>query len=308
MGVSDEKARENKGKHEKEVYIAWIKSTPTYGTKLTRGTYSPTPPQYIRIKCPVDVYVYDGNEELAGSVVGSTVELAEQSEIAVFVEGDVKNIFMPADENYTIKIIATDAGLMNIDISEPNLIDENEITKTIFQNVQLHTGKQMMIDTVGVASDSNMKLFLLDDSGLPTAEVMSDGFETPIENNYFSNQINVTVNGQKVDFPDVQPIILNHRTYVPVRFVAENMEADVEWFDEGQKAMLTLSGVLLELTIGSKQLMRYENENIVSSIQMDVEPLLIDGRTMLPIRFVAEDFGYSVEWIEDTQTVQITLK
>ncbi|MDO5040829.1 MAG: stalk domain-containing protein, partial [Peptoniphilus sp.] len=58
----------------------------------------------------------------------------------------------------------------------------------------------------------------------------------------------------------------------------------------------------IELTIGSKTLGK-EVKAMNNEIKMDVVPYIKDGRTMLPIRFIAEALGFKVEWIEETRTV-----
>ncbi|MFR2892372.1 stalk domain-containing protein, partial [Peptoniphilus grossensis] len=58
----------------------------------------------------------------------------------------------------------------------------------------------------------------------------------------------------------------------------------------------------IQLTIG-KDLLHKEINGVESNIKMDIAPYIKDGRTMLPIRYVAEALGFDVEWIKSTRTV-----
>jgi hypothetical protein len=119
------------------------------------------------------------------------------------------------------------------------------------------------------------------------------------------SRINVRINGNPVHFPDIQPSVINNRTYVPVRFVAEQIGADVEWIPDGMFVIVRLDNVRLVYQIDYDYLRRYENDVLIHTWHMDVTPLILDGRTMMPIRFVAEELGYDVDWIAETQTVTI---
>ncbi len=61
------------------------------------------------------------------------------------------------------------------------------------------------------------------------------------------------------------------------------------------------------LTIDSK-IMEKSVNGIEQKITLDVAPFIKDGRTMLPIRFVAEALGFNVQWIKETRTVLLTDK
>ncbi|MCL2146840.1 MAG: copper amine oxidase N-terminal domain-containing protein [Synergistaceae bacterium] len=62
--------------------------------------------------------------------------------------------------------------------------------------------------------------------------------------------------------------------------------------------------VSVSLTIGSL-LLSVNDHDVVRIVDMDVEPILFNDRTMIPIRFVAEALGCTVDWSESTNTVTI---
>jgi uncharacterized protein YkwD len=116
--------------------------------------------------------------------------------------------------------------------------------------------------------------------------------------------IKVTIDGAGVAFPDQKPIILSGRTYVPVRAVIEGLGADVDWDPTTRTATIKQGDITLVLTIGSRDL-KINNAGNERTDSMDVEPIILGGRTMLPIRVVAEELGYDVDWILATRTVTI---
>lgn len=115
-------------------------------------------------------------------------------------------------------------------------------------------------------------------------------------------EINVLLNGEKIEF-DQQPIIQNGRTLVPIRAVVEKMGGIVEWDSLTRTAVLKFNGEIIKLTIDSYVAYLNEEEK-----NIDVAPQIINGRTLLPIRFVAESFGFDVDWNESSQSVIIVTK
>ena len=110
----------------------------------------------------------------------------------------------------------------------------------------------------------------------------------------------ITVNGAQISI-DAPPVIRQSRTLVPVRAVIENMGGTVSWNGTSKTATLTLDGKTVKLTIGNKEAYFCNAKQT-----LDVTPEIISGRTMLPIRFIAESFGFAVGWDGSTQKITIT--
>ncbi|MDD3853336.1 MAG: stalk domain-containing protein [Syntrophomonadaceae bacterium] len=105
---------------------------------------------------------------------------------------------------------------------------------------------------------------------------------------------------------DVAPYISDNRTFLPVRFVAYGCgvnESDIVWDQTTSKVQLRKGDILLELTIGNKVLISNMPLGSGSQIQMDTAPEITSDRTMLPVRWIAEQFGYEVTWDPFTQIV-----
>ena len=92
---------------------------------------------------------------------------------------------------------------------------------------------------------------------------------------------------------DVLPVVVDGRTLIPVRFVAEALGADVDWNSQTSEVTLTLNNQTLTFAIGE------------TAPGMDVPAIVIDERTMLPLRFVSEFLGALVEWDSETQNIGI---
>ena len=113
----------------------------------------------------------------------------------------------------------------------------------------------------------------------------------------------MTVNGNDmpVDEQGTVPVIVNGRTLLPVRAVVEQMGGTVDWNGETQEVTLIYGEDEIKLTIGSTEaLLNGEKQTL------DVAPTVTNGRTMLPIRFIAESFKFNVSWNGDEQRVTIT--
>ena len=123
-------------------------------------------------------------------------------------------------------------------------------------------------------------------------------FSFPVVANY--SGIFVTLNGQYVYF-DVQPQNINGRIMVPIRAIFEAMGANVQWNSDTMSAFCTKGDIGVMMTVNSN--IMYVNS---SQIVMDVSPVIIDGRTLAPARYVAEAFGGVVAWNQETSTVVIT--
>jgi len=113
----------------------------------------------------------------------------------------------------------------------------------------------------------------------------------------------VNDNPQQIDVP---PTIVEGRTLLPIRWVAEPLGAEVEWDGDEKKVTVTLKNTTIELWIGKNIAKVNGVDTPIDPSNPKVVPMIISGRTMLPVRFVAENLGCKVDWDQDTKTVTIT--
>jgi hypothetical protein len=125
----------------------------------------------------------------------------------------------------------------------------------------------------------------------------SSGGQQPIS--FIVGQSSYSVGGTSFAM-DEAPFISNGRTLVPVRDLADAPGVQTSWDANVQKVTITMGSTVVELVIGSTA------ETINGAVsQMDVAPIVVNGRTYLPARYVAEAFGYTVSWDAATQTISI---
>lgn len=117
------------------------------------------------------------------------------------------------------------------------------------------------------------------------------------------NSIKVMLNGEYVEF-DVQPQLVNDRTMVPFRAIFEAMGATVEWNHDLWQAIGEKDGKRVSMIIDTNEVV-VNNNGEEKIIHIDQAPILVDGRTLVPVRFVAEAFDKIVAWDNDERTVII---
>ncbi len=99
---------------------------------------------------------------------------------------------------------------------------------------------------------------------------------------------------------DQPAIIVNDRTLVPMRGIFEALGAQVYWKEETETVTAIKDDITISLQIGNTTAMK-NNTNI----PLDVPAQLVNDRTLVPIRFVSEALGCTVNWSEEKQTVSI---
>jgi len=117
-----------------------------------------------------------------------------------------------------------------------------------------------------------------------------------------NDTITLYINDKKIN-TDVPPEIRNGRTLVPVRVIFEQFDAKVYWNDTLKQVTVASESKTVILTINS-------NTAVVNSRRhvLDTAPVIKDGRTLVPVRFISETLGYEVKWEEKTRSVKINEK
>jgi len=107
------------------------------------------------------------------------------------------------------------------------------------------------------------------------------------------------VSGEAVEM-DVAPYLKDGRVMVPVRFLAEALGLPVDYdFSDPTNKIVTVHAVEdIVLTIGSNKALVGTQE-----VELDAAPEIVNGRTMVPVRFVAETLGFDVQWADGVVTL-----
>ena len=132
-----------------------------------------------------------------------------------------------------------------------------------------------------------------------------------------STDVTIEVFGDTID-TDVSPFISSvGRTMVPVRFPAEALGAEVEWSEDTQDVVINgqdfkhegevlVGERTVKMTIGEDEyLIDGPNFTHPSTEIMDTAPFIIDGRTMVPLRFISEGLGFEIEWQAKDRIVNV---
>lgn len=128
-----------------------------------------------------------------------------------------------------------------------------------------------------------------------------------------ANDITVYLDGHVLSFSDVQPQMIHDSVMVPLRAIGEAMGADVEWNPTTGVAELTLGDRFVRLTINSTVMdYGYFSGYAASRTEFDVTmyvlaspAIIMDGRTLVPLRAISEGFGGTAEWVGETRTVTL---
>ncbi|TDF99390.1 N-acetylmuramoyl-L-alanine amidase family protein [Paenibacillus piri] len=109
--------------------------------------------------------------------------------------------------------------------------------------------------------------------------------------------IHLFLNGKALA-AEVAPKIVQGNTVVPVRVIAESLGSKVQWEEKSRKVTVAKDDINIQLFI-NKQEVTVNNKRF----QLETAPAIMDGSTMLPLRFVSEQFGVKVTWDEPTRSV-----
>lgn len=115
-----------------------------------------------------------------------------------------------------------------------------------------------------------------------------------------NDNITVYLDSVRLSF-DVPPQIIDGRTMVPMRKIFESLGAVVTWDEATQTVTGKKGDIIVNVSINSKTLFK----NSVPKV-LDVAPVIIDGRTLVPARAIAESFDCTVDWIAESRTVKIS--
>lgn len=128
-------------------------------------------------------------------------------------------------------------------------------------------------------------------------ELLNDGtFYFKYNEKYYKAQlkkpaiVTVFLDGKKIYFDQI-PVIENGRTLVPVRAIFEAIGATIDWNGETQTVTATKDDIKISLTVNEKTATKNGEE-----ITLEVPAKIISGRTLVPVRFVADCFGVKVDW------------
>lgn len=144
--------------------------------------------------------------------------------------------------------------------------------------------------------------FIMPEGGVDVESVFQKQTEAPIQKPAEAKKIVMQIGNKNVSVGnnaitnDVAPVIRNNRTMVPVRVIAEALGSKVSWNEATKEVTLLVDGKEIKMII-NKIMEDY-----------DVAPTIINDRTFVPIRFVANALGANITWDDATRTVAISVE
>lgn len=122
-----------------------------------------------------------------------------------------------------------------------------------------------------------------------------------------SNEIRVQNDGKYISFDDVNPQIINGRTMVPFRKIFNSLgvtEEDINWISETRTVIAKKDNLEIELQIDNN-IAKKTVSGETTEIKLDSAPVIVEGRTLVPVRFIAESMEKQVGWDADNRVVVI---
>jgi len=114
----------------------------------------------------------------------------------------------------------------------------------------------------------------------------------------------VWINGTAMSL-EAPPVIYNSRTLVPIRVLVESIGGSIDWNTSTRTVNITLGDTNLALIIDSSVAVMNNTLIPIDAADAKVVPKIVNGRTMLPLRFIAEALGFQVNWEATTQTITL---
>ena len=266
------------------------------------------------MKVEKNTYTYEANmEDAIKDIAGAMESIAKNSDKIAPTLADMANK-MGFKEVTVDKVKEELAKIDTKDIKE-ELKDENDLEDAKFK-FQTTFGKDSMdqnlsfkfkIDEVGVISvesnvktvkDDKVKVELPKDAKIFTQEELFGTLGKDVGPVFL-----VTIEDEFVAFEDAVPFVKENRTFVPFRAILEKAGAKVEWDKESKKVTAELDGKKVEMTIGNKTILVDGKE-----VELDVAPMIKEGRTYIPLRGAFEGLGYEVEFEKDDNLYSIEIE
>lgn len=181
------------------------------------------------------------------------------------------------------------------------------------QGLEVEQWEEIWGTTDAVIKDKSLKMDMYPEAAAIIVDYMSLYSNKPVLNPYWEQNtiilqignpnVYVNENEYELDFNrGTQPEIKAGRTFLPIAPLIEALGGTVNWNDQQKKVTIVLGSDTIELQIGNKQAM----VNGVAK-SLEVAPYISNGRTMLPLRFIIENLGLTVDWNQQEQAIIITV-
>lgn len=224
---------------------------------------------------------------------------------------NVKNLNLELNRIQDISSISNIRNITNLNLESNTISNISPLAKLIFlEKLNLKNNSIKDISPLVQNYQNGGKGFgaqinlTLNELSLGGNSPSGKDIKTLIDNKYTltclpQKTIQVQVDGTYLTL-DVPPAVVDGRTLVPLRAIFEALNATVDWNSSTRKVTGTKGSTTIVLTINNKQA-KVNNQNVM----LDVPATIINGRTLVPARFIAESLGKRVEWDNTSRTVLV---
>lgn len=219
-------------------------------------------------------------------------------------------------DEYTFKVVTSldIADIFVEDYITSNMVEDIQSDKFLSLKVQTENNAKVWTFKLklNVENKKEFKIFGYDDDGT----VITNGSTVYIEKNKEPDTndensgkrfVDVYLNGSPIVF-DVKPHIVKNRTMVPLVPILEDLKLEYEWNESERTVNIYYpeTDITAKLTIDSDRMATYDAGDNAQYYYLDSPAIIVNDRTLLPIRAIAEFFGYIVEWEDSISKVSIT--
>ncbi len=141
------------------------------------------------------------------------------------------------------------------------------------------------------------RIFVVDDNELKIFADSPEQLEYRIgESEYGRDSYKITM--------DTKPIILHDRTFLPARYVVEPLGGEISWDGITKEITVSYGDTEIVVTIG-KATATVNGKSVNISDDKNVAPVIVDDRTLIPLRFIAENMNCEVGYEASTKTISL---
>lgn len=237
-------------------------------------------------------------EQIFGTYAGEASEIVvEASEIVADVQTTLEENNLASDEMALWDFIV-EANTLEV--------DESGFDETAYGDVSGQMDEMELWEFIIEANTANQENQEVETTETETETETTETTETPItpipEPSIIKQDIPIWIDGELM-VSDVLPVNIDDRILVPFRSIFETLNCEVMWDDKLKTVFATTQkGDTIHFAIGNEMIYHNGKEHYT----MPVPATIVEDRTMVPIRAVAEALGVEVLWVEDDPKIVIT--
>lgn len=147
------------------------------------------------------------------------------------------------------------------------------------ENILLNSPKSVVLaeDKLYISDTDNLRVIAI-------AKASKLGRVQHYEKCEIEDSANIYVNGSKLEYTDVMPVVIKGRTYVPARLVLESVGAKLDWIDKEQALVI---------------------HHGANKLKLKKEIIMRNNRSLVPLRLMIEKLGMKINWIGDLRVIEI---